>query len=139
VAAAPAGGAGDLPSRDDLTKAWGDGLLQALPGRARTRFSGGRFAAVEGGKAVFALPNAIHRDRCEEVKADVEAALQARFGVRVPLSLVVDAAPAASVGGEPPPDDEEVEFDDLRDAPPAVTSPEDRLKQAFPGAEEVSG
>ena len=129
---------GPLPSRDDLTKAWGDVLLKQLSQRAKARFSGGRFAAVEGGVAVFALPNAIHRDRCEEVRSEVEGVLAAHFGVPVPLRLVVDdgaAAPAAAQATEPV--EEVVDLDELREAPAAVTSVEDRLKQAFPGAEEV--
>ena len=138
AAAAPA--TADLPSRDELTKAWGDGLLQTLPGRARTRFSGGRFSGIEGGRAVFALPNGIHRDRCEEVRGEVEAALAAHFGVPVPLRLVVESAPASTGPGEAggQPEDDDIDIHDLRDAgPAAITSPEDRLKQAFPGAEEV--
>jgi DNA polymerase-3 subunit gamma/tau len=129
---------GPLPSRDDLTKAWGDSILRQLPQKAKARFSGGRFTTVEGGVASFALPNAIHRDRCEEVRPEVEAALAAHFGVPVPLRLVVDdntaAVPAAAA---PDPIDEVVDLDELREAPAAVTSPEARLKQAFPGAEEV--
>jgi hypothetical protein len=129
---------GPLPSRDDLTKAWGDGLLASLPQKAKARFSGGRFLAVEGGAALFALPNKIHRDRCEEVRAMVEEALAAHFGMPVPLRLVVDEAPAAPPAGEAPePVEEVVQIDDLREAPAAVTSPEERLKQAFPGAQEV--
>jgi hypothetical protein len=37
----------------------------------------------------------------------------------------------------PPAEDEVVELDGLTDAGLAPTSPEDRVKQAFPGAEEV--
>jgi len=129
---------GPMPSRDDLTKAWGDTVLVGLPQRAKARFSGGRFVAVEGDAAVFALPNKIHRDRCDEVRPDVEAALTAHFGVPVRLKLVVeDAGGAVPVAEAPEPVDEVVELDDLREAPAAVTSPEERLKQAFPGAQEV--
>jgi DNA polymerase-3 subunit gamma/tau len=131
---------GDLPTRDELTKAWGDSVLAGLSGRARARFSSGRFTAVDGGSAVFALPNAIHRDRCEEVRPDVESALAAHFGRPVPLRLVVEAvdtmapdAPPGALGA-----DDEVEAHDLQDGPEAaVTSPEDRLMQAFPGTTEV--
>lgn len=127
-----------MPSRDDLTKAWGDTVLASLPQRAKARFSGGRFVSVEGGAAVFALPNKMHRDRCEEVRPEVEAVLGAHFGMPVRLKLVVEeAAGAAPVPEAPEPVEEVVDIDDLRDAPAAVTSPEERLKQAFPGALEV--
>ncbi|HZQ27985.1 MAG TPA: DNA polymerase III subunit gamma/tau [Acidimicrobiales bacterium] len=127
---------GPLPSRDDLTKAWGDDLLLKLPPRSKSRFAGGRFLSVENGVAVYALPNDIHRQRCEEVRPEVESVLAAHFGTAVPLRLVVDAESAPPPPGAEPPD-EHVEIDELRDAPPAVTSPEERLLQAFPGAEEV--
>ena len=131
-----------LPTREDLTIAWGDVVLKGLTGRAKARFSGGRFVAVEDGAAVFALPNETHRARCEEIRADVESVLATHFGVPVPLRLVVDErgpgspSPAAAHEVDDAGDDEP---DDLREAPPAVASVEDRLREAFPGAEEVSG
>jgi hypothetical protein len=153
----------------------------------------GRFTAVEGATAVFALPNETHRSYCEEVRPEVEAALAARFGRAVPIRLVVDtedgddsgpppatSAPAAgedtearpAPGSRPPskaapatrprrapgvtPNDDSVSApavdSDHDDAPdlldPAVLAaetelagagltPEQRLMQAFPGAEEV--
>jgi DNA polymerase-3 subunit gamma/tau len=130
-----------LPSRDELTKAWGDKVLTQLPPKARSRYAGGRFSGVEGGAAVYALPNAMHRDRCEEVRPEVEAVLAAHFGRPVPLRLVVDAVD--TMAPDPPPGalsaaDEEVVPEDLVDeAEAAVASPEDRLRQVFPGITEV--
>ena len=165
------------PSRDELVQVWGDGLLASLSNRARARFRVGRFLAVEGGSAVFALPSETHRSYCEAVRVDVEQALAARFGTAVPLRLVVDddvddesGSPARSVrssggtssgGGASAPnsgtgpgqgapgapgagDDEDLA--DLLDpevlaaeTEPAGSglSPQERLTQAFPGAEEV--
>jgi hypothetical protein len=135
VEAAGAHAQAGLPSRDELTLAWGDSVLGSLPPRARSRFAAGRFMSVEDGHALFGLPNSMHRKRCEELKADVEAALSAHFGRPVPLRLVVDTGASAL---EPSEDEEEiVDLDGLQQADPALTSPEDRLKQAFPGAEEV--
>ncbi len=138
----PASGA--IPSRDELTKAWGDVVLAGLSPKAKSRFSAGRFVSVEDGHAVFGLPNQIHRDRCEEVRGEVESALAAHFGASFPLRLTVDAgqpppgAFTSPAGGAPAVFEEEaVDLDQLEDAPPAVTSLEDRLKVAFPGAEEV--
>ena len=145
---------GPLPDREALVEAWGDGLLAALPARARARYRVGRFVAVEEGAAVFALPNGTHRSYCEEVRRDVEAALQGHFGVRVPLRLVVDDdEQPASAGGAgpvaPTPVPEEEPLDDEPDLlDPEVLAAEtepagaalpvtERLKQAFPGAEEV--
>ena len=126
-AAAPA----DLPTRDQLTLAWGDTILARLPGPARARFAAGRFVDIDDGYAVFALPNAIHTSRCEEYRAHVEEALAAHFGRPVPLRLTVD-------GGAPPPEpprveEEAVDLSELRDAP--TRSGLDALADAFPGAE----
>jgi hypothetical protein len=148
--AAPAAAGIGLPSRDELTVAWGDKVLVGLAPRAKSRFRVGRFVASEGGKATFALPNAIHRDRCEEVRVDVEQALAAHFGRPVPLRLVTDAevggapppAPVPAAGGRkgkaaaaPDPDPEEIEdVHALEDAPSAGSGAQ-RLVEAFPGAE----
>ena len=175
-AAAPAGGVSPIatsaqsaptspvgsapPSRDDLVQAWGDVLLGQLPSRARARFRVGRFVAVDGDSAVFALPNETHRSYCEDVRADVESALAAHFGTPVLLRLVVDddddananaspdaAAPARRPSAAPEPmaeaaDDESALLDPevlAAETLPAGAglSPEQRVKQLFPGAEEL--
>ncbi len=148
-------------------QAWGDHVLAALPGRARARFRVGRFVAAGGDAAVFALPNETHRSYCEEVRRDVEDVLSAHFGVRVLLHLVVDDDPGGTGPGLPgdagaadpsrstmqqgglvpaEPDLSDTDDDALLDpevlrtetAPAgAGVSPEQRLRQAFPGAEEV--
>ena len=154
--AAPSG-RGDLPSRDELTLAWGDGILAGLPARAKAFFGAGRFAEVSNGVAVFALPNAPHAERCEACRPDVEAALAAHFGRPIPLRLAVDdgltppdpGAPASSPGaappgtsgdgaarGEPEPD-EDVDLTQLRDATDVATTSVDRVRELFPGAELV--
>jgi DNA polymerase-3 subunit gamma/tau len=170
--AAVSGAVATLPSRDELVQVWGDGLLAELPNRARARFRVGRFLDVDGGSAVFALPNETHRSYCEEVRVEVEAALGARFGTAVPIRLVVDdeaedgpvttrptppprTSPPMPQGSMGAPDTadaagggvaEEDDTPDLLD--PAVLaaetepagaglSPQERLKQAFPGAQEV--
>jgi len=148
-------------SRDELVQLWGDGLLASLPNRARARFRVGRFVAVDGGTAVFALPNETHRSYCEDVRVEVETALAGHFGTAVPLRLVVDDEADGVAPSPPAPSPRrttrapvvpapEAEHDgghhDLLDpvvlaaqTEPAGTglSPEELLKQAFPGAEEV--
>jgi DNA polymerase-3 subunit gamma/tau len=136
--AAPARAAsqGDLPTRDELTLAWGDRVLGTLSPRAKALYKSGRFTEVDGTAAVYALPNKVHRDRCERVRDDVEAALSAEFGRPVPLRLVVDEEPS----GPPPEPVDEVTIDvaEVREATPAaVASPIDHVMQAFEGAEVV--
>ena len=91
-----------FPTRDDLTLAWGDTILPALPPRARARFKAGRFVELpEPGVAGYALPTSVHRERCAEVQGDVEHALAAHFGRRVPLKLLVEAEVGVPIAAEP--------------------------------------
>ena len=102
AAARPASTAG--VDRDSLTEAWGDGILRALPARAKALYSAGRFVSVDDAGAHFALPNAAHRDRCVEMAPAVEAKLAEHFGTPVTLVLEVDddAAGPPSGGAAPP-------------------------------------
>jgi DNA polymerase-3 subunit gamma/tau len=127
---------GELPSRDEIVVAWGDVLLGQLPQKAKPRWAGGRWVAVAGGAADYAVPNEVHRQRCDEFRADVEAVLAAHFGRPVPVRLVVEGAPAT-----PAPTDvathDEVDLSELTDAPAEVGSELGPLMQVFPGAVEV--
>jgi hypothetical protein len=136
-----------VPTRDELTLAWGDTVLDQLPRGTKAIFSTGRFVDGDGTAAVFALANAPTRDHCEKKRADVEQALAAHFGRPVPLRLVTDAdvggpppEPASSGRARPsppPPDDDEiVDVHALENAPDAATGAQ-RLADAFPGAELV--
>ena len=142
--------------RDTLTEAWGDGILQSLPARAKARYASGRFVEVDDQGAHFALPNAAHRDQCAEQQSLVETALADHFGTKVALVLVIDdtaAPPASSPGpsaqasGAAPPkagtpaEVEEVDPHELMedDSTDHASEAEARLLQAFPGASEVGG
>lgn len=100
-------GSDALPTRDELTLAWGDRVLGGLRPKVKMLFAAGRFLDDREGQAAFALPNATHVQRCEPLRADVEAALAVEFGRPVPLILVVDGgadsppAPAPTSRGEP--------------------------------------
>jgi DNA polymerase-3 subunit gamma/tau len=152
-APAPAAAAVD---RDALTEAWGDGILKALPARAKALFSAGRFVSVDELGAHFALPNAAHRDRCLEMVPTVEQKLTAHFGSPVKLVLDVDdsaSAPQAPAtrprsGQSAGPAVREPEAETLDPAEYAEdpNAPSDqaseahaRLLEAFPGASEVLG
>lgn len=93
-----------LPSVDALTSAWQSTVLGKLSNRARARYGAGRFVEVTDA-AVFALPNPIHRDRCDELRPEVEAALAEHFSQPVPMRLIVDSsdAPAPQAGAKPAP------------------------------------
>ena len=93
TASAPSGSppaAGPFPTRDQLVQAWGDHVIGRLRPKAKALFQAGRFVGAEQDRAVFGLPNEIHRNRCEEVRTEIEAALSEQFGRPVILELVVD-------------------------------------------------
>ncbi|HMQ25230.1 MAG TPA: DNA polymerase III subunit gamma/tau [Acidimicrobiales bacterium] len=164
---APAGttpaAAGGLPDLGAILAVWDDQLLAKLPPAAKARFRGGRFARTDGAAAVFALPNDMHRQRCEEYRRDVEAVLAEHFGSPVPLTLVVDAdvveaglpggdAPAPEPGAAPTAaepvanaaptiadedDDEAIDPDELVDAVGEDRSAVQRLEEAFGPVEVI--
>ncbi len=148
---------GSFPSRDELVQAWGDQVIGRLRPKAKALFQAGRFIGADGNQAEFGLPNEIHRNRCEEMRPEVEAALADQFGRPVPLLLVVDGDSGGAAVASADPDDDSptpaqgvtntVESDDdenLADFDAGGlemadidNSAEARLLQAFPGAEEV--
>jgi len=127
----------DLPTRDELTLAWGDRVLDQLSAKAKALYKPGRFTEVDGTAAVYALPNKVHVQRCEKIRTDVESALAAEFGRAVPLRLIVDEVSTAPPP-EPVDDDVTIDVEEIRDATPAaVASPIDHVMQAFEGAQVV--
>lgn len=150
---------GALPSREELTVAWADQILSGLRPRAKGLFGAGHFIGVENDAVVFSLPSEGLRTKAEEMLPDLEAALGVHFTRRVPVRLVVDATSngranennLSALGdqrvGRPPtsapkgsqPEDEVVDLSDLRDVPPDSQTSLDRLTQAFPGTEIISG
>jgi len=164
--------------RDLVVEAWGDHILRTLPARAKALYSAGRFVSAKGGSAVFALPNAAHCDRAQEVRPMVESALAAHFGTPVSLELVVDGGGSAAPGdrgtpanaggpgsagpdgrgaadgpggtagvptGGPSPagetatveDEEYFDLSEAAEAVPVESVAEARVREAFPGIQEV--
>jgi hypothetical protein len=126
--------------------AWGDRILPSLRPAVKVYVANGRFLPADGDTAVFALADRGLLSRAEANRADVEAALSRHFGRAVKLRLVLDESapptggPQAPAQAEPSPDPDEAEVHDwaeMEEAPAGVATPEQRLLQAFPGAEEV--
>ncbi len=90
--------AAGAPDRDSLVEAWGDHVLRGLPARAKALFSAGRFVAVEDGTAVFALPNAAHRDQCERGAAGGGGGAGRPLRRPVRLRLEVEGGPPPGGG-----------------------------------------
>jgi DNA polymerase-3 subunit gamma/tau len=131
---------GPFPTRDQLVQAWGDHVIGRLRPKAKALFQAGRFVGVEDDRAVFGLPNEIHRNRCEEVRGEIEAALAEQFGRPVGVELVVDPGAEASrshIGSPSDGDDEDATPTAARRAPDAsgpvpATAPSRRPDPAVP-------
>ncbi|MBX3313837.1 MAG: hypothetical protein KF906_05910, partial [Actinobacteria bacterium] len=150
---APSGGPLDL---ERLEATWVDAVLPTLGGLAKAMFNVGRFTGLDGTTAVLALPNDVHRQKCERKRPEVEQALSDAVGSTITLRLVVDDDPGAEpdrpAGGDsggrgrpdPGPESHEDVLDgadvhDLDDAPDAPAGGLQALTEAFPGAELVEG
>jgi DNA polymerase-3 subunit gamma/tau len=153
-------GGGALAQLDGL---WNGEILGSLGGLAKAMYSAGRFTSLEGGVATFALPNEVHRQKCEQKRTEVEQAVSARLGSPVTLRLVVDdsveggAAPGSGSGSgsgggrggsgggrgadAAPEDPDEhlagADVHDLDDAPDAPLGGIAALTEAFPGSELI--
>jgi hypothetical protein len=120
-------------------------VLDALKGRAKALYKMGRIVEVGERTVRFAVPNEPSLKNCGEKLHEVHEALAVRFGRPVPFELVVDGdaataprtdpAGAAAAGGASSEPDEDVDLDELTDAPDASTGSLAQLQDAFPGAE----
>lgn len=139
-------GTGMLPSRDELTKAWGDTVLAQLSQPAKVFLAPGRFVEVTDRAAVFGLPEGLLA-RASNFKGEAESALAAHFGRPVPLRLVLDRRPGPSSGpgpaGPPPAPDGTYDLDEIGEIVAAPSVPavpaEERILQAFPGSSVLDG
>lgn len=117
--------------------AWGDQILGALEPRARARFRPGRWIAVEGSTATFALPDTFVKPASAEVPS-VSNSLSEFFGTNIDVVVVADGEGASRIE-----EDDHLTREEVQELPSASTgqlaSPSELLKKAFPGAEEVEG
>jgi DNA polymerase-3 subunit gamma/tau len=145
-----------------LSAEWWEEVRPQLKGMARAVFTPATFVSAAGDELTLALPNDVHRDKCEQQRTAVEATLTERAGRSVAIRLVVgpggseeaatgepapaggaaDADPSSAetsnVHEKTPAADADIDLDDLVDAPPeTVKTPIDRLADAFPGSELV--
>jgi DNA polymerase-3 subunit gamma/tau len=105
---------------------------------ARAVFTPVDVVATAGDTITLAAPNATHLAKCREHLALVEQACADALGRPITIELVVKDAPAQAASAPPAPPDEDIDLDDLVDAP-AGSAPTtlDRLAEAFPGSELV--
>jgi DNA polymerase III subunit gamma/tau len=143
VAAEPAEAAAAAPApapvvSGDLEAEWVR-LKPTLKGMARAVFTPVDVVTATGDTITLAAPNATHLAKCREHVAVVEQACADVLGRPITIELIVrDAPPAPTTAAPPAPPDEDIDLDDLVDAPPgSVPTTIDRLAEAFPGSELV--
>ena len=137
-------------------------IVPSLKPFVRSIYSVPRLLGVRDGALTLGAPNDAHRAKCEQHRAEVEAAAAVVVGGPVPSRWWSrrrphqddhddepprdtdrgDGSPTARVvplhPAGPPPADDDIDLHDLVDAPPdTVVSPIDRLAQAFPGSELI--
>jgi DNA polymerase-3 subunit gamma/tau len=147
---APPGDGSATPLTEAAATAAMTTQLEDLSQKVRVRFKGGRILDVAGSTIRFGVPNPIHRDRCRDVKDEVEQALSAHFGQAVTLDIVVDGGSAAPIdpakleprGPAPVADESEQDIgpvEELADATEASSGSVDRITKAFPGSKVIEG
>lgn len=130
-----------LPSAGEVVAVW-EAVLAEMKPAVRSRFASARVVAVDSA-VVLAVDNPYLQADCETRRRDAEAALAARFGRPVPLRITVGpgTGPASrsttAVAFASGPEEEHLDLTQLVDGPPATSDPHERLRQAFPGSEEV--
>lgn len=141
---------GPLPTVSQASVAVDDGLGHVSQ-RVRVRFNAGNVQAVNpkdgGAELIIGVPNAIHRDRCDDVKDELEQAVGTGLGMAISITVVVDDNPAPvslDPVKAPPrqrPTADAIEdvgpIDELEDATDQSATGVDRLTDAFPGSTVV--
>jgi DNA polymerase-3 subunit gamma/tau len=135
--AAPAAATPSSAARD-LRAEW-EQVRPTLRGIAKPLFAATEVERATDDTIVLLAPNAAHRDKCEQARQDLLAAWRTVIGHPVTVEIVTRDAPAApSASSPPPPVDEDIDLDELVDAPPGtVPTAIERLAEAFPGSELV--
>jgi len=130
-------------SLNEVESIWPE-IKKNLSGKAKARFSGGRFKSIEGGEVVFALPNEIHRDRCAECLSEVEESVSKKLHRKTSIHLIVESGGQETVAQDKTPTrstvskDEDIDVDSLEDADAKAGDGLSLVVDSFPGAKIVT-
>ena len=123
-------------SISQVAEIWQQQALPSLTARARARFQAATITSVSEGQVRFELPNETHRERCEQIKGDIEIALREILGAEVQVELTAAQEEKVRTNAEPKAAIEEVVVDpaEFEVNSEAGTTSVDRVLEAFPGA-----
>ena len=130
-------------SLNEVESIWPE-IKKNLSGKAKARFSGGRFKSIEGGEVVFALPNEIHRDRCAECLSEVEESVSKKLHRKTSIHLIVESGGQETVTQDKTETlstvskDDDIDVDSLEDADATAGDGLSLVVDSFPGAKIVS-
>ena len=130
-------------SLNEVESIWPE-IKKNLSGKAKARFSGGRFKSIEGGEVVFALPNEIHRDRCAECLSEVEESVSKKLHRKTSIHLIVESGGQETVAQGKTQTrstvsrDEDIDVDSLEDADATAGDGLSLVVDSFPGAKIVT-
>jgi len=136
---------------------WTSDVLPSLKGLARAVIASTRLLGERDGAVAVGVVNETTKQRCEQYRDELEAAVVKAAGGPVRIEFVIDkhsadddTAPApaparrpsaAAAAPEPTPEpepDDDIDLDDLVDVPPEeVVTPTDLLLDAFPGSKMI--
>lgn len=120
----------------EVSKRWEQEVLPSLAARARARFQAATIVTVAEGRVRFELPNETHRERCEQIKGDIETALRDIFEVEVEVELTAAQEEKVQRTAEPKAavEEEVVDPAEFEANAGTGTTSVDRVLEAFPGA-----
>ena len=122
-------------SATEISELWQQRALPGLSARARARFQAAKLVEVQESIVKFELPNETHRERCEQLKNDVEESLSNLTGANVQVELVVSSgSQVADVEKPMEPPEEVVDPADFTTTNDSGPSSVERVLEAFPGA-----
>jgi DNA polymerase-3 subunit gamma/tau len=126
-------------TREPLSvETWEQQVRPTLRGIVRAVYAPASLASSTPTSVTLLLPNAAHREKCEQHREALEQAITSATGIGIAVHLVVEGELDPVVVPEVEVGDHDVDLDDLTDAPAeAVKSPIDRLAEAFPGSELI--
>ena len=128
----------------EVSDVWQHKVLPVLTAKARARFQVAKVIDVADGRIRFELPNEIHRERCEQLKGDIEKALSEMLHTSVEAELIAseEKAPESNDQIQSTAEEEVVDPAEFQVASDGGPSSVDRVLEAFPGAvaaEEETG
>ncbi len=123
-------------SISQVAEIWQQQALASLTARARARFQAATIISVSEGQIRFELPNETHRERCEQIKGDIEIALREILGAEVQVELTAAQEEKVQTTAEPKAaiEEEVVDPAEFEVNSEAGTTSVDRVLEAFPGA-----